>query len=691
MKKILFSAFMMLALFMMGTVAFAADTHGYANIGPYYPDGPVVYTGNVYTAEYDSVGTGAFAAEKAGNGGFGPAFYNAEGRWVGTMEAEPLAGNTGLHLSWEAHSVYDKATGGSIETVGTKMDGGYYSIAVYKGWTNAVKPSATDVVVDNTKATPGQSKNVAGPSTTDLDYSGGYMPAGLNGTGAGIVAHTKVNAPTTTTDLNFAFDPNENYAIVYKAVDASNNVSTEYVAYYLATRADSQVSYNGVIHTASQTGHKSLGYGNNPTTVAVMDRAWKGQTTHGNYQYNTNSCAGCHKFHQGQGDMLLFASTETALCESCHDGTVGSSNISLADQNAGVFPDTCTAGNGSSKHDIGGTTLTAAPGGNQSSVANGWGATLECSSCHNPHGPTGNPHINDQGFLLRFDNSGISDNGLNFSENTGKVISLNGPTLADQATGLFAPVALSGGVTTSQYVFKVSTGVATPYIWVNNKVGYLQVTPTISGTPSTGSIDAKFMGLTGVSGTTVSGLTIDFNVRPYFNTATKQTDNGSYWNNADTNYVAGSGQSLTLFCVQCHTDYLSGTRKDASGQYSTAMRHKTISDSLSCTRCHFAHGTSEDAMRDSAGYSATDIVAYNTSHVGNEYQDGSGNKITDLADAKTYIRDTGIDPANKRFTGFSVCLQCHADSALGTGATKVQTNNPAIDTGATSHLVSVPY
>ncbi len=48
---------------------------------------------------------------------------------------------------------------------------------------------------------------------------------------------------------------------------------------------------------------------------------------HGNYVKNTNTCASCHRSHKGQSkkNQLLTASSDRALCETCHTtGQVGS-------------------------------------------------------------------------------------------------------------------------------------------------------------------------------------------------------------------------------------------------------------------------------------------------------------------------------------------------------------------------------
>jgi predicted CXXCH cytochrome family protein len=101
--------------------------------------------------------------------------------------------------------------------------------------------------------------------------------------------------------------------------------------------------------------------------------------THGNFQNNTNSCANCHSTHNGEDEYLLkFQGTETDLCLSCHDGTMGFYNVNTA-SGAGVFN---SAHKSSSMHNVGTVKLGAAPG----AFSNHSTTELECSSCHNPHG-----------------------------------------------------------------------------------------------------------------------------------------------------------------------------------------------------------------------------------------------------------------------------------------------------------------
>lgn len=103
--------------------------------------------------------------------------------------------------------------------------------------------------------------------------------------------------------------------------------------------------------------------------------------THGNFQNNTNSCANCHSTHSGVNSQLLMTDGEYNLCMSCHDGTLGFYDVEKA-SGAGIFDSTHMS---ASMHNVNsGVKVNTAPG----SYNNGAKDTvsLECSSCHNPHG-----------------------------------------------------------------------------------------------------------------------------------------------------------------------------------------------------------------------------------------------------------------------------------------------------------------
>ncbi len=85
---------------------------------------------------------------------------------------------------------------------------------------------------------------------------------------------------------------------------------------------------------------------------------------HGFYEENPNSCNMCHQAHTASGKSLLTQSAQTDVCYTCHDGSGSSINIRTAMTDPEL----------NSSHPImnsGNTSITG---------------TLECSTCHNPHG-----------------------------------------------------------------------------------------------------------------------------------------------------------------------------------------------------------------------------------------------------------------------------------------------------------------
>lgn len=130
----------------------------------------------------------------------------------------------------------------------------------------------------------------------------------------------------------------------------------------------------------------------------------------GVYQTTTDACAGCHRAHRGQAEKLLADTSQQALCFSCHGSTASGADTNVEDgvyeqrASGGAYGDvgeglrgggfvnafmdpgmTGSPGTASvtSKHNVGevGTIW-----GNGDTGTGKTGVTLECGSCHNPHG-----------------------------------------------------------------------------------------------------------------------------------------------------------------------------------------------------------------------------------------------------------------------------------------------------------------
>jgi predicted CXXCH cytochrome family protein len=145
---------------------------------------------------------------------------------------------------------------------------------------------------------------------------------------------------------------------------------------------------------------------------------------HGSFAATTDACANCHRAHSAQvgSNSLLIKSDAETLCKSCHDGTGASTDVVDGVYHGGISP----APNGS--EGINGASLFGG-GFNNALMATAWSGatlpqaafnavsrpstsahalgvqgivygsgginateatmTLECTSCHNPHGNSG--------------------------------------------------------------------------------------------------------------------------------------------------------------------------------------------------------------------------------------------------------------------------------------------------------------
>ncbi len=123
---------------------------------------------------------------------------------------------------------------------------------------------------------------------------------------------------------------------------------------------------------------------------------------HGGYTATTDACAGCHRAHTASGAKLLVAADTTPLCMTCHGtsatGSVLNVNDGVKEATAGSNAGTALMGGGftnynstatTSSHDVTSGTATNAwgnGGGRGVASALAGGASLNCASCHDPHG-----------------------------------------------------------------------------------------------------------------------------------------------------------------------------------------------------------------------------------------------------------------------------------------------------------------
>jgi predicted CXXCH cytochrome family protein len=460
------------------------------------------------------------------------------------------------------------------------------------------------------------------------------------------------------------------------------------------------------------------------------------QRTHGSYMNNTNSCASCHQTHTGASKNLLFKDGEYATCTACHDGTLGFYNVFTGSASAGTFGGTHD-GNMSAHLANGTVGVKAAPGG-KSAGGGEWEAEFTCASCHAPHGSysdrllSSNPnHMGN----LKAEEGGKRLEGVpvvaNLDVNTknasadytyttdgeSKTINyvVNKLVIGGTVDADYAAQGLTTGDTVLQ-LMKWDSSLTTPkYVadkdpWLHGydfdaaHVKHYWTTFLNASNGETFHTDLLKKGVVygkGFAGvkasnatmlTTVDTLTTANIARGYVvkldvsapdaNNVTTTTAS-SLWASKtaaganNPGYVANRGVAMSGFCSACHTDYLakSGTE---SGTFDHAYRHTTTSDSYTCVRCHYAHGTDVTVMRDARGLTYDQIKADTTNYFPT---------VTDPTARETVVKDYLIDKnpssALKRYTNMAVCWACHTSShSEGTRNTDTYQYNPTngIDT-----------
>jgi predicted CXXCH cytochrome family protein len=188
--------------------------------------------------------------------------------------------------------------------------------------------------------------------------------------------------------------------------------------------------------------------------VSVMATAVSatGGPHQGTFTATTDACASCHRAHTGTAAKILRSSTQYALCTTCHGGTGADTNVvngvylgtTQGIQNAGLrgggfeyakldtdLDGSVTSTAITSKHTVGGAGKAWGSGNISTTAYVGESMTLECGSCHNPHGnsqyrilrqqplgltndaPTANVTIADPGstenYTITYDSSNFTD------------------------------------------------------------------------------------------------------------------------------------------------------------------------------------------------------------------------------------------------------------------------------------------
>jgi predicted CXXCH cytochrome family protein len=428
-----------------------------------------------------------------------------------------------------------------------------------------------------------------------------------------------------------------------------------------------------------------------------------GQKVHGFYQNNTNSCASCHQTHTGADDNLLFKDGVYSTCSACHDGTTGAYNNfgPVSEENtegiAGTFNVQTANHNGSLHTADDSLKVSMAPGGNNTAADTNaqWGQSFDCASCHAAHGngsagATGENNLNldplGWGSVAYATTNNDTKNGKLFK---GLTINATVPTTFS-TTYVLVKSTLTPAQVAANYFYKraivpaptADTTIIQTYRWNNTK--YVEDY----------SLWLQEKGYPYKADTTLynddwANLTLDSHGHDAAKDVTRATDVTVVWRDgfafgagvanvksaqvsvgvdvettsdiatlfdaANANFIPDSGTQMSKYCSACHTDYLSTTRKDNTGLYTTAHRHKTGADELTCVRCHYAHGSEAQIMK-----TANDQTYYDLIKVGQKFD----STVTDqTAAAIDYLKDPNPSSALKRYTGMAVCYACHGQGA----------------------------
>ncbi|WHY76896.1 cytochrome c3 family protein [Neobacillus sp. WH10] len=432
----------------------------------------------------------------------------------------------------------------------------------------------------------------------------------------------------------------------------------------------------------------------NETGFNVLKKNKSGHKTHGSYQANTNSCASCHQTHTAEGDYLLFKDGTYSTCAACHDGTMGAKGVFGAPTNAGTFGGT-HEGNMSIHLADGSVAVSAAPGGNRNLDGDNdraWTAEFTCASCHEPHGSQGSKLLKGNplglGGLTKGTAAGQDPNGKRFlgvkvydavpGAKAEDVILVKytvtatdiGADLKKAKSPYVNANLIAGDVVLQTYSWNPGGNYGAgayraDYSLLLQEKGYPYKSNTVfkdaTNTDITSQLDIKWLdgfitdkGTKKIADIASADLSLGIAV-------TITPEHRSLYDNTYPGYVSDSGVQMSNFCTSCHADYLSGTYAKAdTGVYSTAHRHQTNTDMLTCSRCHYAHGTDATIMKDANDQGVADLIK-----VGGKFDPAKygGDSAAATAAATEYLKDPNPSSALKKYTGMSVCYACHGSGA----------------------------
>ncbi len=419
----------------------------------------------------------------------------------------------------------------------------------------------------------------------------------------------------------------------------------------------------------------------NETGFEGLSKKRTGQKMHGAYQNNTNSCASCHQTHTGEDHYLLFRDGTYSTCAACHDGTMGANNVFGDPTNAGTFGGTHD-GNMSVHLADGTVDVKAAPGGNHTETGK-WAEEFTCASCHNPHGSDSTRLLkSDPAGWIKVENTitaGKTNGGMKFTDkgiyekaslpttNLGDYILVRQTVAATQVDAtasaddnvFFKRAGVPAGsvvISTYKWDNKGKKYIEDSSLWVRSDNGRpaVETQLKIAGVAKPATADFVIVAPDGFAYSKNGDITaskIDSATYLIGSAIDKVTNNYDLFDSGSPTYVKDSGVQMSKFCSSCHTDYLSATYANAdTGVFTTAHRHQTDTDKLTCVRCHYAHGTDATIMKDSLDRGMAELTAIGGKYAG------------DAVAAKAYLLDPNPSSALKRYTGMSVCFGCHDGS-----------------------------
>lgn len=376
------------------------------------------------------------------------------------------------------------------------------------------------------------------------------------------------------------------------------------------------------------------------TTVALADNG-----PHGGFAANTDACASCHRIHSAKSadGFLLVQSDIYELCTSCHDGSGAYTNVvdgtyasgsyavgtaSEGDANnplfGGGFENNTMLHEGfnqnfydtalvavsepvTSSHKVDGATAGPVWGaGNYGTNTPSSGVlTLECTSCHNPHGnaghvgnvPTGAPMATYR--LLDF--TPVGSNGFEVTAafatwwiNASSKAGINVPDIGAMGAKWYTPntdVALDESVAASYSAYRSSK----QYPWQ----AYIQGKGDMSGRTYVYKRPAFLVDTAATLPGTVYSCPDPVTGEPTYPPTACAAPTGTLFDNTSVL------DELSLFCAQCHDRHASNrARTQDTGDTTFMYQHSSASSSVPCVVCHNAHGTSS-VMTTSLAQNAT--------------------------------------------------------------------------------------